>query len=320
MKINEILPKNEIIKIRSEADYYGISHQIARQLKLPFVPRSLSCWKHGWLYGDLVCIEQLATQKNASNYLVANKEQEFFLKERGMSANAVGMPFIYFDEKQTTRNRNTLLVMPPHSLPYNSHDWDEMEYVKEISLLKDKFDGIVACIHFSCVDKGYWIKSFEKFGIPWVSGADVYDRNSLIKMQRLFRSFEYMTTPTIGSHILYAAYCGCKVSIYGKYIEYSKDDFVNDPFYMQYPKLLEYNMVFSSESFLREKYGFLFCFPSEATSLKKWADYEIGLQYKKSFVEIAILLGWTPKGQFNLLVFFIKNAIFKIKKLICKES
>jgi len=93
------------------------------------------------------------------------------------------------------------------------------------------------CIHPECYKKGYWIGACEKFKLPYIKGASLNDKNSLMRMYRLFSSFEYMTTCYIGSHVLYAAYCNCKVSIFGKYFEYKKEFFTNDPFYRKYPHI-----------------------------------------------------------------------------------
>ena len=48
-KIACILPSIEKIDLRGEVDYYGVSHLIAKKLKLSFVPRSSVGWKHGWI-------------------------------------------------------------------------------------------------------------------------------------------------------------------------------------------------------------------------------------------------------------------------------
>ncbi len=195
--ILKILPPMKRIKLYSEADFYGVSSFIAKKLKFPFRLFSFIGWKHGWLYADLKFKEQLTGGSDYPNYLVANKKEELFLMENNVKAKAVGMPFIYIVDVETEkvkRHRNTLLVMPPHSLPYTEHEWGEEAYVQKICELSNQFELVVACVHQSCFEKGLWIETFEKYGIKCISGADVNDENALRRMYRLFNSFEYMTT------------------------------------------------------------------------------------------------------------------------------
>jgi len=289
------LPKEEQIKIRSEADYYGTSCIISKKLRLPFALFSPTKWVHGWRFKDLKYIEQLTGSGKGNYHLVALKEHETFLKNNGLKSKAVGMPFIYVEDVENIKIKripNSLLIMPPHTLSYVEQSWDESEYIKLIGSLKSDFELIVVCIHPECYKKGYWIEACEKFKLPYIKGASLNDKNSLIRMYRLFSSFEYMTTCHIGSHVLYAAYCDCKVSIYGNYFKYKKEFFTNDPFYRKYPHILERNLKIGSESYIRKKFPQFFVSPKDAKIMKKWADKEIGLQYKIPAYKVAYYLGW----------------------------
>ena len=312
-EIESLMPEEEDFRVRCEADLYGVSCFIASKLHLPFVPMSLKGWRHGWVY-DLKYPEQITLGSKADGFLVALKEHELFLKKYGINAIAVGMPFIYVDENiEIRRIPNSLLVMPMHTLAYTSHSMNEYNYIQQISKLKKNFDLIVVCIHGECYKKNYWIDACNAFDLPYIKGASLRDKNSLIRMRRLFNSFEYMTTNHIGSHILYATFCGCKVSIYGDYYEYSKEDFQYDPFYKKYPHILDYNLYIGSEDFVKRKFPQFFVFPKDAKAMKEWADREIGLQYKKSYLEIATLLGWTNIYKKSTLFFtkFLKAIVKK---------
>jgi len=59
-------------------------------------------------------------------------------------------------------------------------------------------------------------------------------------MQRIIRSFEFATTNIIGSHVAYAAYCGCRVAFYGENQELKIDDVLSHPYYRANPKLGEH--------------------------------------------------------------------------------
>ena len=315
-KIACILPSIEKIDLRGEVDYYGVSHLIAKKLKLSFVPRSSVGWKHGWIIADLKYKEQLTAGGNTSKFLMPLRSHEIFLKERGINAKAIGMPFVYVEDietKKVERQPNSLLVMPPHSLPYTEHTWDEESYAKQINALRDDFDLIIVCLHASCVEKRLWVDVFEKYNIPWIIGADAQDKNSLIRMYRLFNSFEFMTTNVIGSHVVYAAYCGCKVSIFGDYAEYNSEDYKDDPFYNRFPFLLEYNIMYSSKKLIENLFPYLFSNPKEARVRIKWAEEELGKANKVSFEELRKLLGWNWQGQ---IAFFTRRIYLKAMNLL----
>lgn len=300
-KILSILPSIQKIKVRSEADYYGVSYLVAKKLRLPFTLRSLVGWKHGWLIADLYYKEQLTSGSSEAKFLVPLVEHKHFLREHNINSEAIGMPFVYVKDiitEKIERVKNSLLVMPPHSLPYTDHKWDEDSYAKQINDLKNQFDLIVVCLHQSCIEKKLWVDAFEKYNIPWIIGADALDKNALVRMYKIFNSFEFMTTNAIGSHVAYAAYCGCKVSIYGNYAEFSKTDFKNDPLYKRFPFLLEHNLKYSSKKSIEKSFYYLFNSPIDAKIRIKWAEEQLGEKNKVTFYELAKLLGWLPHYQF----------------------
>lgn len=313
--LQRLLPPVDYIKLHTEADCYGISKQIANQFYLPFSPRSFCGWLHGWMYPDLKYPEQFGLLSN-HKYLVATKEHKHFLMKHKKNAKAVGAPYIYaevFDVKKIQRKSNTLLVMPPHGLPYTTEKWDEEVYIKQIDNLKDKFDYIVACIHPSCAEKNSWIVNLEKYKIPWVVGADMRDKNALIRMRRIFRSFEYMTTNCIGSHVAYAAYSGCKVSIFGNYAEFTSEDVKGDILYMKYPHVMEHNLRCSTKKSISKKFPFLFAHPKAAVQHVEWGSKQLGAECRSGNVLLAWHLGWFPHQQ----AYFWGVKIFrKIKKEI----
>jgi hypothetical protein len=106
-----------------------------------------------------------------------------------------------------------------------------------------------------------------------------------------------MTTNTIGSHVAYAAYSGCKVSIYGDYCSPTKNDYRNDPYYQKYPELLNYWVDQSQKSVIKKRYPEFFTVPMEATERKDWGAEVVGAAYRKEPQEIATLLGWSTANQ-----------------------
>jgi hypothetical protein len=286
---------------------------ISSALGLPYTPHSFVNWLHGWCFSNLEYIEQFGFT-NDFLYLVATKEEELFFKRNYKSALAVGAPYTYaekFDSCKIRREPNSLLVMPPHGLPFSHENWSEESYVEKISNLKSDFDHIVACIHSSCIDKNKWVEQLDNYGIPWIVGADMHDRNALVRMHRLFSSFEYMTTNSIGSHIAYAAYSGCKVSIYGDFLEWGEEDVKDDDLYVKYPHVMHHNLCQSSRDSIFDKFPFLFIPPKEASEKREWANDQLGRANHKSYVRLAVLLAWLPSQQ---LYFWSLKIFFKIKR------
>lgn len=312
--LTDRLPAIEKIKLKSDADKYGISHIIASKLNRNTHPRSFSQWQHGWIYNDEPirnAIQLVILGTPNQTQLVANERYVTALKQFGFEkCEAVGLPYIYADNIiEFPRKSGSLLVMPPHSLPHTNHNWDEETYASQIVQLKPYFSCIIACIHTSCVTRGYWTSALERHSIPWITGASADDRNALLRMKCLFNSFEYMTTNVIGSHVAYASYSGCKVSLYGSYAEYKEKDYENDGMMAKHPEFFKNLIENSQETVIRKRFPHLFTSPMEAVENKEWGSEMLGARYKREAEEIAELLGWSFKKQlygysthyFNLL-------------------
>ena len=299
--LQQRLPAIDRIWRRVEADFYGASHVIALLTQRKKPPISFATWRHGWVYFDDLSHPKLLTNGSPQMMnLVAYNAHVSILRNFGYTKlAAVGLPYLYADIFNFNRISSSLVVMPGHTLDYTDHSWNRQAYVNEISALKPYFDPIVACIHPSCVSKGYWVEEFQKSGIPWIYGADVNDKNALLRIQCIFKSFEFMTTNTIGSHLAYAAYSGCKPSIYGDYVSHKYDDFKHDPFYQNYPELVEYVVRNSKEEKIRGQYPHLFKHPTDALECSGWGAEMVGKKNKKTPEEISEFLGWNLNRQIS---------------------
>ncbi len=187
--------------------------------------------------------------------------------------------------------------MPPHTLPYTDESWDEEAYVEAIADLKPSFSAIMACIHRDNIRKGQWTESFEQHDIEWIPGTRAQDKHGLTRMHTLFSMFECMTTNTVGSHIPYAAYCGCKVSIHGPFSSRRKEDYENDPLWAEHMDVLEQHLASTTEEATRKKFPFLFVNPEDAERHEEWARRELGEAYRRPPEGIAQLLGWNLASQ-----------------------
>lgn len=293
------LPPRIRAPIRCEADYYGASSVIASAVGRPEPPKSTAYWTHGWIGQELRHPRQYARGEPGDRHLVATDRHAAFLRQAGFRrVEAVGLPIVYVEDRPIERLPNSLLIMPPHSLPYTKHSWREREYVDLIVQLRKQFSCVVTCVNRYCVDSGVWTDALRQRGIPWIVGADLEDRNCLLRMSRTFRSFDFMTTNAIGSHVAYAAYFGCRVSVHGPLEVPREEDYRNDPWYRKYPEVLHLNLESAQEARVRERWPWLFCEPGEAAPGDDWGREMVGERFKRPAREIARLLGWSAVGRF----------------------
>jgi len=299
--IKSILPENETIDLKSEVDYYGFSHYISSKLSLINVPLSHSVCSHGWTHRSIKYLEEIISVQVKNNnilFLSENqKQQQELLKLKYFNSLCIGVPYIYIDDGDynVERHKNTLLVMPQHTVDGDRSivKSNEENYIKTINKIKNDFDLVIFCIHKSCIKNNLWISTIEKYGYQWFLGADIYDKNALSRMNILFRSFEYVTSNCIGSHIAYSSYSGCKTSIYGEYSEPDKNQMKNSLYIKENPHMLENIYTQCLSKTVKRKYPMFFKkHPKDATLNIDWAKKELGEECKITYQKLAELLGW----------------------------
>lgn len=296
------------------SDYCGFNH-------IPSFFNENICWQHGWYpaYRQQDPL-MISGQKYNSKlfYLVSKHSEELFLKKHGyLQSKALGLPIIYFKQsKKYTRLKNSLLVMPVHSVANTTHEsWKFQEYVNTIISIKHLFSKITICIHPSCIEKGYWINEFKDSGFEIIEGIDGWKTNSFERLSAMMSTFEYVTTNGFTSALVYAGYFGAKPSIYGDFCEYEKEDYINDTFYQQNPEILEKIITCYRKESVFNAYPKLFTIPNKASSCEEWAKEEIGYDQKLSSNEIKKLFGLNKRNAF-LFLFTKKGILYFFSKLI----
>lgn len=315
-EIISILPQEEKIKARTEADYYGFSHYIASKLGIKETPLSTSDCSHGWTHRNVKSVEEVISKHTPShkrNYYSENIKMQRVLYSLGYyNSMCIGVPYIYIDDNdiEIKRYENTLLVMPMHTLDSdkNFQKINEEEYVKSIDSIRDDFDLVVFCISKSCIKYNLWTKTIEKYNFPWIEGADIFDKNALSRMNRIFRSFEYVTSHCIGSHIAYASYSGCKTTIYGKYIELDYEQMKKTKYIKENPSILDNLYYEYLSSTVKRKYPIFFKeHPKDGVLNIDFAKKELGFECKLPYSKVAELLGWNNTGIYDSKIAFSRN-------------
>jgi hypothetical protein len=291
------LPQEQSFNVGWEPEYYGAIHLIAKKCNVknirPYAPHT---WVHGWIIGkEFISSKQILLWGSKKNiHFVHTKEQKKYVRMNGYNyVMDIGAPFLYTDNSEGKRITNSVLIIPHHGLKQAKHISSPIDYIESVLKELDSFEFIVACIHADDAEDVDIIRRLDKLRIPYIIGARANDKNSLNRMRKIFSSFEYTVSDTLGSHIAYSAYCGCKVSIYGNYYERSHSEFHNDPWYKNNKDILDYEITKSTEKYARENYGFLFSDPWLATANIKWAQFELGYQSIRSAFLLKHLFGWT---------------------------
>lgn len=298
------LPPIEFSRLASgEIDYYGASQNIARRLGLPEIPYTRASWLHGWCQYPLTRIELLARDEatvccdpKAVPNLVTTTDQEHFIKDHGYKySKAVGLPFIYTQDPKVERMPGSLLIIPSHTLNETNanYKFSKKHLLPEnLTNLRQKFSLIVACIGGFCALRGNYTKHYEDIEIPWVTGAWLNDEYALQRIRNLFSQFEYVATDSIGSHIPYAGYCGCKLIYYGKGKSLTKKDFAEIPFYQKYPHLIDIVIHEQKLETTKKRFPILFNNDTKSEALKTWSMEMLGAKHQIAPNEIAELIGW----------------------------
>ena len=297
--LEDLLPPHRSISPRSEADFYGASTTVASLLNKSHAPKCNGSWKHGW--GGLLPLlypEQLVFSGHKADLVLVHtlEQQEFLVRHGYRNVHAAGMPFIYSPQIYALmkRRRGSLLVMPPHSSKFISPAFNEKEYVESILTLKSVFDEIVVCVSKECILQGKWYSSFAKAGLPVVVGADVSDGNALARMATIFNSFETVTSPSIGSHFVYAGLCGCKLSLWGKgSFDLERKDLLDEPYYQRFPWLVDFMFSDSALKYKEEVCSRFKCRPDFASTHMQWAGDQAGEHLRLAPSSLAYLFGWT---------------------------
>lgn len=301
------LPQRQCFDIRSLGTLYGADWLAAAYCGLqrpPIPPEGI--WQHGWIPRHLAITPAAVLGgyggfkelRDTGKFSVARQDEEVYLRAAGYRhVRAIGLPVAYLPDCEQPRLQGRLLVMPVHS-DVNTlllHDFDA--YVAAIDSIRSNFEEVVVCVHPACFAKGYWVDSFQRLGFPVIEGSIYDDRNGLLRLQRLLKGFEFVTTNGFGSHLAYGAFFGAKVSIYGPEADQTKEEHVNTPEVAAFDPA-DWEVV--SRKALSRVYPFLIQEPWKAQLECGWGQREVGAENKLTPSELMEWFGWTKRHIFEV--------------------
>lgn len=279
-------------------------------------------WQHGWhptehnVHPELVVgYDGLSFNFREKNrFYVARPDQKEFLQKYGYkNVHSIGLPIAYLPKPVVSRIPNSLLVMPSHSLDSTSHSWSFEGLKNTIAEIKKKYDVVYACLHPSCIKKGYWLREFDELGISVIQGASAGDANALLRISILFSLFTNIVGNGFGSHLAYAPFFGAQPMLVGPWAAYKLKDFENDMFYKNRPDVAREVVKLSSEDSVREHHTHLFT--HDTTDLQSWATKEIGYDNLRTPSDIKRLVGWTLSDRLRCSIRY--RLVKSMKKYSC---
>jgi hypothetical protein len=257
------------VKLTNEADLYGFSRWLAVKLGYEFVPPSLRGFQHGWIWWDVsLCppVRALGLDPNINEFwgeLVQDLRVERNLLNRKIFAKAAGLPFSTFLAHEQTpeifpeRIANSVLFVPRHSNPWENHISQIVGTIKRLS--KETLSSVLLS-----VDDYKFVSEIKPYVDRVELGAGALQSQSFYRLAKIFRTYDYMITSHMGSHVRYAAECGMKIGL------------LSEPFQQECDHDLR---LYSEGSF----------------NLKSLVSYDA----YKSITDVANLAKWYPKLLIN---------------------
>ena len=306
------------IKLISNVDRYGFSDILSEQIALSITPRSFANWLHGWSWWKVISSTELIfdrTQKQWERAIVSNHYEKEILRSEGFKNIWVGgLPFAYTPPSNFERKLDSLLAMPPHSAENEKIRRPYLEYLDYLESIKNNYSTV--CVSIFHLDKNIdLVAEIEKRGLMFIDGARPDDGNSLRRMRAIFDSFEYVTSNTIGSHIIYAIYCGCKTSFCGPMYVYDESLFRHKDSKTKHSyEYIQNSLNYLSINYLLKHYSFLFAAtPKDGFLSRDYGKYEIGYFNKMSNKDIMDALRW---GWLNQISGYSSGAIRRMNRTL----
>jgi hypothetical protein len=302
------LPDYRRINLVSSTDRYGFSSLLAERLGFLWPRRSFANWQHGWIWWGASSSEELMMDgalKEQSQFIVSKSAEYEVLRSEGFKNIWVGgLPFAYTEQSKFARVAGSLLVMPMHSAEQTTKATSDKlaksltDYLDFLESLKRQFSSVWISIYY-LDSSATLLDEIRRRGLFYIDGARPDDANSLQRVRTILNTFEFVTSNSIGSHIIYAMFSGCKVSIGGPEFAAGESDFVLDNLSSGLSKkYIENSVHYLSRGYLSDRFPYLLTDnPVEGFQSEEYARAEIGFYNRLANHDILDALQWGLLGQ-----------------------
>jgi hypothetical protein len=281
---------------QAENRFYGHVHILAKYCGLEGEPFLNGYLQHGWNATD--GFGNYLGRKRFANKFVWSKRCENLIKSYKKNVFAIGAPWLYLEDTyplQKPNSKKGVVAYPSHS-----SNWSKMADTHEENseYLKKNFGQVTVVLHkydfsFQDVRSKYEKQGHTTYchgnGTPWEKDFDI----NFLKNQRDFLSqFETVVANVMQTAVLYATSLGLEPFIGGP-LKYNADK--NDV-----ASQIGDGSINWDEELNKNK--------------KSLWQQELGLESKKSKLELREILGWNSN---RVSYFFIKN---RAKDLVLGSS
>lgn len=329
MKYHKLeLNNNKLLKLQgpevhinnnTSLDRYGFSYLLAKRLGIHHPRRPFCNWMHGWYYwDDIMKIEDIIGNKNYSkniSIIVSSQLEKLKLLHAGYTnVKKGGLPFAYVKDQGVQRNSHAMLAFIGHSSESENLDVIDLNYLDYLESQREKFEEIYVSI-YSLDRKKSLINQITKRRLIPHTGANPFDRRSLVRTRIALEYCEHVSTNTFGSHVAYALAAGCRTAVFAPCYKYDTSKFLGTvhSYSDEYVERMEH---YTSESYLRSRWNFLFDRISDEGYYNKDLGLEwIGEKYKLSNNKLKIAVGWNLGAQ---ITGYIHGAIRRINRNLKK--
>ena len=298
--MNLVLPNTKLIKIRDGIDRYGYSHILAKKLGFKYPPRSFANWIHGWVWAENPTSKDLMCYGFPKDLTIVTRniiERDALVSEGFGDVRVGGLPFCYVEKQHYNRVQDSLIAFPHHDTEREKSGNHGEKYFKWLASIKKDFSHVYVSLHY-CNIGGPMEKAALDNGLNVIQGARPDDANSMLRVRSLLDSFEYATTNILGSHILYAGFSGCKVSICGPYFDAKEDILNNVDLEKDTLEYVEKVVTLHSEIYARQKFtDFFKSHPKMGINNSEYFFNMMGCNHVMNNTEIIEALKWKRSDQ-----------------------
>jgi hypothetical protein len=281
------------------SDYYGANFVASNYCNLDEQTNDFF-WHHGLVspWESLSCEHIVFNMKDKNlRYFVSSREQSELLIKNGFSrAKSIGLPIVYVEIEKTERIKNSLLIMPSHTLVGQliNNKSSMLRFIDLVNEYKKYFDKIGVCLHKNDFENNYWVEEFNSLGLEILLGAQNNDKNTYYRQAYYYSTYESILTNDFGSHVAYALFFGCKVSISNLSIEVN---LLDDGTWARNPSSI--NHIYSNEFIsMRDKYlSKFYVEPTMAVEDIELGKELVGYYYKISPFKMKFLFKWSTLGK-----------------------
>ena len=321
------LPEYRRINLVSGVDRYGFSSLLAERLGVLWPRRSFANWQHGWMWWGASSYEELMMDdglKKHSRFIVSKSAELEVLKSAGFKNLWVGgLPFAYTEPSKSGKVAGSLLAMPMHSAEQTTEATSNKlaksltDYLDYLESLKREFSSVWLSIYYLDFSIAL-LYEIRRRGLFLIEGARPNDANSLKRVRIIMDTFEFVTSNSIGSHVIYAMFSGCKVSVGGPELLVEESDFVLDNRFKGFSKkYIEESVYYLSRKYLQNRFSFILTDnPRNGFHSEEYAREEMGFYNILKNKDIMDALQWGWLGQ---LKGYSVGSIRRIERKLGRE-